>query len=37
MEHHFLAKRVMGSPPPFQKSSKPVLATDGTGFFKHRF
>jgi hypothetical protein len=36
-EHKFFSERVIGSEPPFQKSSKPVVATAGTGFFRHRF
>ena len=36
-EHNLLSERVIGSEPPFQKSSKPVVATDGTGFSRHHF
>jgi hypothetical protein len=31
-EHNFFSERVIGSESPFQKSSKPVVATEGTGF-----
>ena len=31
-EHNVFSERVIGSEPPFQKSSKPVVATDETGF-----
>jgi hypothetical protein len=36
-KHHFFSEGVIGSEPPFQKSSKPVVATDGTGFSRHHF
>jgi len=37
IEHNLFSERVIGSEPPFQKASKPVVATDETGFFKHHF
>ena len=35
--HNFFSERAIGSEQPFQKSSKPVFASPGAGFFKHHF
>jgi hypothetical protein len=36
-DHNLFSERVIGSEPPFQKSSKLVVATSETDFFRHRF
>jgi len=36
-ERSFFSARVIGSEPPFQKSSRPAIATAGTGFSRHCF
>jgi hypothetical protein len=36
-DHNLFSETVIGSEPPFQKSSKPVVATSETDFFRHRF
>jgi hypothetical protein len=36
-EHKFFSGRVIGSAPPFEKFSRLVVVTPGTGFSEHHF